>query len=130
MSGEIIDSLLKSLKEQKDSELLACSNIDSELRELSDRMQTLQEERLKIANPFMQNQFLLESEIKKLVIAMSKSYKSDYGAVNFRSGYIKRSYNPEALDKICDANEMVKTMIYPFRTATPVPPSVTIKLKE
>lgn len=86
------------------------------------RLQELQDEIHVRALPFDHESEKIEVEITALMPAIAHSVKTENGAVSFRKGYVKVSWDTKALDGVAD--EYVKTAILPFRKETQIAPSI------
>jgi len=134
MSTELLETHLKSLVDLKKEEALLCKDVDAKIAIAMAELATLKELRQSTASPLAKKIADTEAEIKTIAITTIAplkvhTFKCPFGTVALRSGYDHVTYEAKNLDKICEVNESVKSFIYPFRTSTPVAPTVTIKLK-
>lgn len=70
----------------------------------------------------------IQEKIKKLILLRGKSLKTGSGNATYRKGAIRRSWDLDKLDQICDTDGIVKAKIWNFRKETEGEPSVTIKV--
>lgn len=93
---------------------------------------TVVEENLKkieeLSAPYSKAAEELQSQIKILALSRAKSYKCVAGNITYVSGGVRRNWNLDNLDLVCDNNPHVKQVIWEFRTETPFDPSVRIKI--
>lgn len=109
------------LKRTKDDRSAVCENLEDQIR-------FLQEELDRKSWPFDDQITAIESEIKVLAINRGDSFKCNYGAVNFRKGYTKITYSSKGLEALTKKDEALKSLLWRYRTATPVAPSVGIEV--
>lgn len=112
---------LALLKKARDDKNKVCENLE-------DQIKFLQEELDEKSRPFNDQMTTIENEIRTLAIERGESFKCGHGAVNFRKGYPRITYSAKALDILSKSNETARQLIWPYRTATPVAPSVSIEV--
>lgn len=121
-------------------------NIDEQLSSLMSQLRTVStemnflirpytavvEENLKkieeLSAPYSKAADELQSQIKILALSRAASYKCVAGNVTYVSGGVRRNWNLDNLDLVCDSNPHVKQAIWEFRTESPFPPTVRIKV--
>lgn len=115
---ETVKELLARLKKLKVQRDFACGSMELVL-------QDLQEELRKTSLPFIQQEEVLEEEVKKLMPAIARTIKTENGAALYRKGYSKITYNTDALE---DLQGDIKEAILPFRKESQVAPNVRIEV--
>lgn len=121
MSEEILKELLREYKKNHIAMLEECKSIDEQIL-------NLQAYRKSLAEPY-QNIFNdIEMKARLIMNDRKKSFKSDNGKITYYSAGVKRSWNLDALDSICDSNPTVKQFIWPFRKAEPFDARILIKV--
>lgn len=83
-----------------------------------------QEELRQQAAPFDQEMERIAYQIQQLVPSVAKSVKTEFGAVSFRRGYTRASYDTEAMDEFLESHPRMKKIFIQFRSETPVKASI------
>ncbi len=109
---KILLAKLRKLKVEKD---VALGSLLLPLQELQDEIHIR-------ALPYDHESEQIVAEIKSIMPAIAKTMKTADGAVSYRKGYTKVSWDTKALDACTD--EYVKVQIAPYRKVTDVAPSV------
>src|SRR3989304_2007310 len=60
---------------------------------------------------YKQNTKIIESRIKELILLRAKSLKTGSGNVTYRKGAVRRTWDLDALDGVCDRDVDVKNRI-------------------
>jgi len=81
-----------------------------------------------ISLPYKKNTEIIETRIKELILLRAKSLKTGSGNVTYKKGAVRRSWDLDALDGVCDRDVDVKNRIWNYRKETIGEPSVTIKV--
>lgn len=124
-----IEALMKELQAQVFLEQHEAAAIDAEIRALQEQIDSKMAVRMQIAQPYQKKGDAIRETIREIVLAASRSFKSGYGDVQYRRGYVRRSYKPDALDDLCNSDTILKAKLWPFRTETVVEPGVAINLR-
>ena len=109
---KILLAKLRKLKVEKD---VAIGSLLLNLQELQDEIHVR-------AMPYDHESEVIAAEIKNLMPAIARTIKTENGAVSYRKGYTKVSWDTKALDACTD--EYVKQAILPYRKVTEVAPSI------
>ncbi len=112
---DAVKVMLAKLRKLKVEKGFALGNLEVQLQEIQDAIH-------QVCLPFDQQSEVIAAEIKNLMPAIAKTIKTEHGAVSYRKGYTKVSWDTKALDACTD--EYVKQVILPFRKVTEVAPSV------
>lgn len=118
---QLIKEKLKILKAYKETREAACGSIELQIEDLRAEL----EEKSKPYDAQMQ---AIESELKNLILNIAHTIKTEHGAVNFKKGHIRASYDTKALDMLCASRKDINEAISPFRKVTPVSPSVSVEV--
>lgn len=126
-------ALMREYKANTEARAMALAQVNAEMDALSSRMNVL-------ALPYevMQNDLygkiealalergakMLEADPKATTGFICESGKITY----FRPG-IKRSWELDPLDRVCDSDPYVKERIWCFRNAAPILPRITLKVE-
>lgn len=109
------------LKRMRDDRNEACYDLERQ-------MQFLQDELNGKSRPFDDQMAAIENEIKAAMMERGESFKCNDGAANFKKGYTKITYSSKALEILTKKDEKLKDLLWLYRTATPVAPSVGIEV--
>lgn len=112
---DAVKTLLKKLQKLKVEKDVAIGSLLLQLQEL-------QEEIGLKAAPFDSASSAISEEIKTLMPAIARTIKTEAGAVSYRKGYTKVSWDSKALDACTD--EYVKLAIQPYRKEIIIAPSI------
>jgi len=81
-----------------------------------------------ISLPYKQNMEITQTRIKELILLRAKSLKTGSRNVTYRKGAVRRTWDLDALDGVCDRDVDVKNRIWIYREENIGNPSVTIKV--
>ncbi len=112
---ETVKVLLAKLRKLKVEKDVAVGSLLLNLQELQDEIHVK-------AMPYDHQSEQIAAEIKNLMPAIARTIKTEHGAVSYRKGYTKVSWDTKALDACTD--EYVKIAIQPYRKETIVAPSI------
>ncbi len=112
---DAVKALLAKMRKLKVEKDVAIGSLLLQKQELEDAIHAK-------AMPFDHQSEQIEAEIKNLMPAIAKTIKTDDGAVSYRKGYVKVSWDSKALDACTDAS--VKQALAPYRKETTVAPSI------
>ncbi len=101
----------------------ACRDIDEQIANLS-------EIRNSLARPYQERLNEIETYMRQPMLDRAASFVCAYGKIGYRKGAVRRSYNAESLDMLCNAEPEVKKLIWPFREEKIGEPSISIKVVE
>jgi len=93
-------------------------------KEIREQIDKLEQQYNEIAEPFDTQIADIETEIKKAAIVAKHSFKTKYGKVGYRKGYIRTSWDTKMLLGYAVAHKEVLE----FKKETEIKPSVTIKI--
>lgn len=99
-----------------------CQNVDAEIAHWT-------EIRNLLAKPHQDKLAELESKMYQPMLDRAATFVCAYGKISYRKGAVRRTYNAESLDMLCNAESEVKKLIWPFRSETVGEPSISIKLE-
>lgn len=128
MTQELINQYMKDLHEQAIKCNAECAAMDKEIADLQHQLEVKADQRNKLAAPFDAAMDVLREQIEILALEAAKSFDCEYGQVKYKKGSERRSWNLDAMDDICEADEELKKKIWPFRKVSTTDPSVTIEL--
>lgn len=100
-----------------------CKDLDFDINKLM-------KERSEREKPFREKLADLETKMRLPMMDRKESFICSFGKINFRKGSVLRKWNLDALDQVCAADEVIKKIIWPFRTETVGEPSISIKLED
>lgn len=109
------------LKRMRDDRSKACEDIERGIQFMQDELNAK-------SRPFDDQIAAIENEIKAAMIERGESFKCNDGAANFKKGYTKITYSSKALEILTKKDEKLKDLLWRYRTATPVAPSITIEV--
>lgn len=81
-----------------------------------------------VSKPYSEKCILIQNKIKELVLIRAKSLKTGSGNITYRKGGIRRKWDLDALDKVCEESSVVKDNIWKYRTEDKFEPQVLIKV--
>jgi len=119
-----LQELRKTVKEEN----AACIDIDAKIKDLQEQIEFQRAERDFRTETFTKKANELRQNITQLAMMIAQSYKSDFGNVSYRKGYVRRSYDAKALDILCASSERLKTQLWPHRKESTIEPNITIDL--
>ncbi len=119
----VLNALMMEYKQNAQEIQNACRDIDEQLANLS-------EIRKALAQPYQDRLNEIEAQMRQPMLDRATSFVCEYGKIGYRKGAVRRSYNIESLDMLCNAEPEVKKLIWPFRSETVVEPSISIKVVE
>lgn len=117
IAEDSIKVLLNELQKVKIEKDIAVGSLLLNLKEQ-------EEEFNKYSEPFDQKMVILQKKIMDLVPSVAHSVKTESGSVSFRKGYIRASYDTDALDQFLELHPRIKHVIVQFRSETPVKSSI------
>jgi len=119
----VLTDLLREYRQVSNELDSACHLIDIELENIN-------EHRDGVARSYLDKLADLESKMRLPMLDYQHTFVSSYGKINFRKGAVKRSWNLDALDAICNAKPEIKDTIWMFREEKTGEPSISIKLAD
>lgn len=128
MSDEILSPLLKEYAEIHHKMVDNCKSIDKEIANLQEETTNLQEYREMLTKPYRDMLDNIRLKIQLIMNDRKSSFKCDYGKIIYTKAGIRRSWNLDALDMVCDGNPMVKQFIWAFRKEEPFDEKISIKV--
>ncbi len=123
MTEDMLTNMLLEYKEKQDILKKVTLSIDLEIARL-------QSYRNKLTEPIYGVLQDIETKIRIVVLDTKQSYVCEYGKITYRKGGIKRSWDLDALDHVCEFDEHIKEVIWTHRKETSFVPSILIKLSE
>lgn len=121
MSDEILNELLKEYSKTHHKMADECKSIDEQIVILQTCRKTLTKPWEEILND-------VESKIQLIMSDRKSSFKSDYGKIIYTRAGVRRSWNLDALDMICNSNPIVKQFIWALRKEEPFDARISIKV--
>lgn len=121
MSDEILDTLLKEYSETYHKRVGICKSIDEQIAEL----QTCREI---ISKPYEDMLGDIKLKIQLVMNDRKSSFRNDYGKITYTKAGVRRSWDLDALDIICDSNPVVKQAILMFRKEESFGAKISIKV--
>lgn len=121
MSEEILNKLLKEYSETQDKLLDECKALDEQITKL-------QAARSLIVKPYEKLLNEIKTNIQVMMFDRKSSFTSEYGKITYYSAGVRRTWNLDSLDLICNGNPLVKQFIWPFRNEEPFDARITIKV--
>jgi hypothetical protein len=115
-------SLVQEYKATQEKMALQCSECDAIIKRETEIRNT-------IAQPYLDNLADIEARIRTTMLDYKHTFISSFGTVNYRNGAVRRTWNLDALDQICNAKPEVKNEIWAFRKETIGEPSISIKIE-
>jgi hypothetical protein len=103
--------------------------LDIELHNLNAEINQLTEVRSILAKPYQEKLAEIEAQIRITMLDRKASFISVFGKVSFRKGAIRRTWNLESLDAVCNAKPEIKDAIWMFREEKIGDPQISIKLE-
>ncbi len=70
----------------------------------------------------------IQDRIKELALLGAKSIKTGSGNVTYRKGSVRRTWDLDKLDEVCNVDPFINMKIWQYRKETIGEPSVTIKV--
>lgn len=129
MSQELINQYMRELYDITAQCNDECTALDFAIADMRHQVEILANERNKKAKPFEERAAKLREQIEALALAAAESFNCEYGHVKYKKGSERRSWNLDAMDDICAADEELKKKIWPFRKVSTTDPSVAIELE-
>lgn len=123
MPETILTDLLREYKEKQDTLNGVTTSIDIEIA----RLQTYRDGLAKPLYDILQD---LETKIKTVMLETKETYTCMYGRITYKKGGVRRSWDLEALDSVCEFDQHIKEVIWAHRRETPFAPTVSIKLNK
>ena len=71
----------------------------------------------------------IQEKIKELALKRARSLKTGSGNITYRKGGIRRKWDLDSLDLVCENNTDVKEKIWNLRKEEPFEPQVLIKIE-
>ncbi len=71
----------------------------------------------------------IQEKIKELALKRAKSLKTGVGNITYRKGGVRRKWDLDSLDLVCENNIDVKEKIWNLRKEEPFEPQVLIKIE-
>ncbi len=119
----VLNALMSEYKQNMLEMKNACHDVDEQIANLS-------EIRNSLAQPYQDRLNEIETQIRLPMLDRASSFVCAYGKIGYRKGAVRRSYNAESLDMLCNAEPEVKKLIWPFREEKIGEPSISIKVVE
>lgn len=105
------------------------SNLSEECKDIDADIERLQNTRRLMAEPYLKGIEDIEAQIKLPMLEYQHTFISSSGKINFRKGAVRRTWNLDALDQICEVRKDIKNVIWAFREEKTGEPSISIKLE-
>jgi len=118
----ILNDLMRGYEQTAKERDTLCNTIDAQIA-------GLQETRRLLAEPFEVKLAEIEAKMRQPMLDRAATFVCSYGKVAYRKGAVRRSWNLDALDQICNAKPEVKEQIWAFREEKIGEPSITVKLE-
>lgn len=83
-----------------------------------------------IVKPYNDRLVDIEAKIRIPMLEYKHTFVSPFGKINYRKGAVRRVWNLDALDQICEAKPTIKNEIWAFREEKTGEPTINIKLNE
>lgn len=78
--------------------------------------------------PYREKSMEIQEKIKSLVFTRAKSLKTGAGNITYRKGGIRRKWDLDGLDEVCDEYTDIKNIIWNLRKEEKFEPQVLIKI--
>jgi len=101
----------------------ACQKLNTEIDKLTAARDNIKKPYVDILND-------IETQIRLPMLDLKTSFVCAYGKINFKKGAVRRTWNIDALDQICDARKDIKNVIWAFREEKTGEPSITVKIAD
>ncbi len=118
-----LNELMREYKRIADEQSEACKLLDIQIENLTETRQIL-------AEPYQYKLADIEAQIRLPMLDRQGSFICSFGKINFRKGAVRRTWNLDALDQICEARKDIKNVIWMFREEKDGEPSITVKLAD
>ncbi len=118
-----LNALMMEYKQNVHEIKNACHDVDEQIANLS-------EIRNSLARPYQERLNEIETQIRLPMLDRASSFVCAYGKIGYRKGAVRRTWNLDALDQICEAKPEIKEQIWPFREEKTGEPSISIKVVE
>lgn len=83
-----------------------------------------------VSEPLSIKSVEIQEKIKELTLLRAKSLKSGFGSITYKKGGIRRKWDLDKLDTVCQDNIYVKEHIWNFRKEEKFEPQVLIKIEK
>ena len=119
---QLLFELMKEYRVTTDDLEDACEKLDEEIERLQDARKV-------IAEPYEAHLINIETKIRLPMLDRKASFICNFGKISYRKGAVRRTWNLDALDQVCDAKPQIKDAIWAFRSETIGEPNISIKLE-
>ncbi len=131
--SETIEEQLQTIPEVELIELMQkyateINEMDVECHNVNEDISRLVEIRDSLLKPHQESINKIVEAMKPLMFERKASFICSRGKIEFRKGAVRRTWNLDALDQICDARTEIRNAIWPFRTEKVGEPSISVKL--
>ena len=126
MEDHEIDFKVIELMQELQKMSVEIENITKPFTDIIEENRKKQEE---VSAPYQQKYEELQNKIKELTFLRTKSIKTGSGNVTYKKGSVRRNWNLDALDMVCDVDQYVKEKIWKFREEKQSDPQVLIKIE-
>lgn len=82
-----------------------------------------------ISKPLVEQSQLIQHDITELALQRAKSYKCSSGNIQYRKGGVRRKWDLDGLDKMCEIDPYIKTNIEHLKTEEKFDPQVRIRVE-
>lgn len=117
-----LNALMAMYRDTTDAQKEACKELDVEI-------ERLQEQKHTIASVYITRLEDIEAKMRQPMLDRKSTFVCAYGKINFRKGAVRRTWNLDALDQICNAKPEVKEEIWALREEKTGEPSISVKLE-
>jgi hypothetical protein len=117
-----ISSLMKELQSN-------AITLESLIMQHLNRIDIINEEIITISKPFNESSDKIKKDIETLVFLLKKSIKTGSGDITYVKGAVRRNWNLDALDEICETDKYIKEKIWNLRKENEGTPQVRIKVE-
>lgn len=83
-----------------------------------------------VSNPYNEKSVKIQNRIKELAFIRRKSFKTGSGNITYVRGAVRRNWDLDALDEICESDIYVKEKIWNLREEKEGEPQVRIKVEK
>ena len=117
-------TLLELLSEYKQ----ISNKVDNAVKDINRQIEELIAVRSGISKPYLDILNDIEAKIRAPMLEYKHTFISSVGKINYRKGAVRRTWNLDALDQICEAKPSIKSEIWAFREEKTGEPTISIKL--
>ena len=106
------------------------AKVDNAVKDINRQIEELIEIRSEISKPYLDELNDIEARIRLPMLEYKHTFISSAGKINYRKGAVRRTWNLDALDQICEAKPSIKNEIWAFREEKTGEPTISIKINE